>query len=253
MLFRVNFLARTGATLLWLVLLVLFFQLIFQETRSIGDWGPQHYLIFMGTGFLITGLVDSFFLDNCTNFAERVRTGNLDFVLTKPVDEQFLLSCERIDWSEIPTALFGLVLVVYGAARSGITITPLVLGSYFCLVTCSVVILYSILLIIASSSVWIIRNQSLYELWWYVNQFSRYPAEIYKASGSPLGLSLYFGLTFAIPVLLAVNVPARFIGGLFKAEGMGMIGYLAVMTVVAFVASRAFLRFAISRYRSASS
>ena len=32
------------------------------------------------------------FLDNCNEFAELVRTGDLDFYLLKPIDEQFLIT-----------------------------------------------------------------------------------------------------------------------------------------------------------------
>jgi ABC-2 type transport system permease protein len=32
------------------------------------------------------------FLDNCNEFAELVRTGDLDGLLLKPIDEQFLIT-----------------------------------------------------------------------------------------------------------------------------------------------------------------
>ena len=38
------------------------------------------------------GLVETFFLENCSEFSELIRTGNLDVYLLKPIDEQFLIS-----------------------------------------------------------------------------------------------------------------------------------------------------------------
>ncbi len=50
------------------------------------------------------------------------------------------------------------------------------------------------------------RNQTLYDFWFYITNFSRYPMEIYSRGW---GLPLYFIFTFVIPVLVVVNVPAR--------------------------------------------
>lgn len=247
--FRVNFLARATSELLWLVLLVMFFHLIYQQTTSIGDWSFDHYLFFMGTGMILNALVDSFFLDNCTNFAELIRTGDLDFALTKPIDEQFLLSCQRVDWSTIPKLLVGGGLLVYALRHEAASITPIRVFNYTLLLAAGLVVLYSLMLMMASSSVWVIRTHSLYEVWFYVTQFARYPAEIYGANYA--GQALRFVLMFLLPVLLAINVPARY--GVRKLDDPLLAAYLVGVAAVSLAASRWFFRFALTRYRSASS
>ena len=48
-------------------------------------------------------------------------------------------------------------------------------------------ILYSVMIGLAATSIWLGRNQSLYDFWFYITNFSRYPMEIYEgAFGSPL-------------------------------------------------------------------
>ena len=65
--------------------------------------GPRtQYLFFVGCFFALNGLIETFFLDNCNEFAELVRTGDLDFLLLKPIDEQFLITCRKIDWGTAP-------------------------------------------------------------------------------------------------------------------------------------------------------
>ena len=51
-----------------------------------------------------------------------------------------------------------------------------------------------------------VRNQTLYNFWFYITNFSRYPMEIYDRGW---GRPLYGFFTFIIPVLLVVNIPAR--------------------------------------------
>ena len=58
----------------------------------------------------------------------------------------------------------------------------------------------------AAASVWLGRNLTLLDFWFYITNFSRYPMEIYAG---PLGTPLRWSFTFIIPVLIVVNVPAR--------------------------------------------
>ena len=59
---------------------------------------------------------------------------------------------------------------------------------------------------LGASTVWMGRNLTLYDFWFYIITFSRYPMEIYTG---PLGRPLRSFFTFVIPVLIVVNVPAR--------------------------------------------
>ena len=71
---------------------------------------------------------------------------------------------------------------------------------------CGVAIYYSLMIALAATSVWLGRNQTLFDFWFYLTNFSRYPMEIYRG---PWGTPLRRLFTFCIPVLVAVNVPAR--------------------------------------------
>ena len=67
-------------------------------------------------------------------------------------------------------------------------------------------ILYSLMIALAATSIWLGRNQTLYDFWFYITNFSRYPMEIYSGTW---GTPLRWVFTFVIPVLVVVNVPAR--------------------------------------------
>src|SRR5437867_4359591 len=99
MAFRGNFLVKVFVELLWLGILLLFNITLFQQTNQIAEWDQNQYLFFIGCYFALGGLLETVFLDNCNEFAELVRTGDLDFFLLQPIDEQFLISCRKIDWS----------------------------------------------------------------------------------------------------------------------------------------------------------
>ena len=61
-------------------------------------------------------------------------------------------------------------------------------------------------IVLAALSVWLGRNSSIYDFWFYITTFSRYPMEIYQG---PIGGWIRWGFTFMLPILIVVNVPAR--------------------------------------------
>jgi ABC-2 type transport system permease protein len=128
-------------------------------------------------------------------------------------------------------------------------------------VVLGVLILYSVMISLAATSIWLGRNQSLYDFWFYITNFSRYPMEIYSGAypgGSPTlaGRALYNMFTFVIPILVVINVPANVMAKPFTLDDTSMIllaGFAVVATVVSLVASRWVFQRALGSYRSASS
>ncbi len=90
---------------------------------------------------------------------------------------------------------------------------PLVVLLYPFYVLCGIAILYSLMITLAATSIWLGRNQTLYNFWFYITNFSRYPMEIY---GGRYGAPLRAFFTFVIPVLVVVNVPARLLALPFR-------------------------------------
>ena len=171
--------------MLWLAILLAFYRTVFARTSTIAGWSEPQYFFFVGCFFALNGLIETLFLDNCNEFAELVRTGDLDFLLLKPIDEQFLITCRRIDWGTAPNVLMG-------AVRHGRSPWSRWAGSSTCCgsrpswsrspaarrsPTASCCCLTSL-------SVWMVRNQSLMEMWWLFSSLARYPKEIFAG---PLG------------------------------------------------------------------
>lgn len=209
MMFRTNFLVETTASMLWVLANIAFYLLIFQYTPSIGagtGWGRYEFFVFLATGLIINSIVHTVFMPNADLFSERVRTGQLDFVLVKPMDPQLLVCFERLDLSTVGNLLVGVVLLVFSLLKLGWMPGPLPMVLYLVYVGCGIAILYSLMFSLAATTVWLGRNQTLYDFWFYLTIFGRYPMEIYRG---PLGLPLRIVFTFLVPVLVVVNVPAR--------------------------------------------
>ena len=245
--FRGNFLVKVSVEVLWLGILVAFFRTVFARTSTLAGWTEPQYFFFVGCFFALNGLIETLFMENCNEFAELVRTGDLDFLLLKPIDEQFLVSCRRIDWGTAPNVLMGFILMGISLAQMGWSFDPIRLSAFLLTFACGTAIAYCFMLLLTSLSVWLVRNQSLMEMWWLFSSLARYPREIFAGPwGEPLGVIF----TFFIPILVVVNVPSN---AMVRVLEPGMIALTLVFTVVLVWISRRFFQWALRSYRSASS
>jgi ABC-2 type transport system permease protein len=262
MMFRANFLIEAVSSVSWSVMNIGFYWIIFEHTQSIGvgtGWGRSEFFVFMGTTWIINSLMQAFFMPNSEEFSELIRTGGLDFALLKPIDTQFLISMRKVNWPSLSNTIVGMVLIGFSLYKMSLRpdspwrfeVSMLLLYPLY--IACGVAVLYSVMICLASTSVWLGRNQTLYDFWFYITNFSRYPMEIYARGW---GLPLFFIFTFVIPVLLVVNVPARLLAQpLTPRENWewGLAAFTLLAAAMSVWGSRWVFQRALLAYRSASS
>ena len=247
--FRGNFLVKVAVEVIWLAILLAFYETIFARTNTVATWPKDQYLFFVGCFFALNGLIETLFLENCNDFAELVRTGDLDFLLLRPIDEQFLITCRRVDWATAPNVLMGFGVMGFALVRLHWEFDLVRLAAFVATFACGTAIAYSFMLILTATSVWTVRNQSLMEMWWLFSSLARYPKEIFLHSG-PGASSLGFLFTFLLPILLVANVPAN---AMVRTLDPSMVGFTVFATAVLIWGSRRFFQHALRSYRSASS
>jgi ABC-2 type transport system permease protein len=256
MTFRANFLIDSITSIAWMLLNLAFYLLVFRYTGSIGKdtgWGEYQFFVFFATSLVINSLVQTFFMTNADELTDLIRTGGLDFVLLKPIDAQFLVSLRRVEWSSLSNLVVGLVVLGYALLRLDYLPGPIQVVLYVVYVACGVAIYYSLMIALASATVWMGRNLTLYDFWFYIITFSRYPMEIYEGPVGSLGWSLGLFFTFVIPVLIVVNIPARMLVRTLEGQDWGLAGFAILAAAASLAASRWLFQLALKSYRSASS
>jgi ABC-2 type transport system permease protein len=245
--FRGNLIAKVAVEFLWLAILIIFYLTIFRNTTQVAGWSEDKFLFFAGCHFAMAALIETFFLSNCNEFSELVRSGDLDFLLLKPIDEQFLVTCRSIDWSTVPNVLVGAVVMAAALWRMDWSFDPVRLGLFVAMFLCGLGLAYGFLVLLTSASVWLVRNQSLYELWWLFSSLMRYPREIFQGRFAyPVG----WFFSFVVPAMLVISVPSDV---MVRALNPGVVAFTAVAAVLLILVSRKVFRLALRRYRSASS
>ena len=262
MTFRSNFLLDCVSSVSWLLMNLGFYLIVFHHVKSIGvatGWGQNEFYVFLATTWLINSLVQAFLMPNAQEFSELIRTGGLDFALLKPIDTQFLISFRKVEWSSLSNFFLGVIILIYAMVQLSYRTDPVwsvgpgLVLLYMAYILCGVVLLYSLMICLAATSIWLGRNQSLYDFWFYITNFSRYPMEIYQ---SGWGIPLWYAFTFVIPVLVVVNVPARLLAQPLapsQSWEWGLVVFAFIASVVSVFVSRWVFRRALRSYASASS
>jgi ABC-2 type transport system permease protein len=254
MTFRGNFLINLVTRAFWFAAQITLFEIIYRNVDAINDWTRYEYFAFMATGMLINSIVEGFFMPNCANFSELIRTGDLDFVLLKPIDTQFLVSCEKVQLAMVNQIFLSVSLLSYSLYQIGEPISAMQVFAFIAYIFVGVAFFYSLMIALASTSVWLGRNQGLYDFWFYITVFARYPRSIYRGTDPnhiEAGDVLQTAFTYVLPILLVVTVPARVIAKSFDSWELPVISLLA--SSIGLVASRFVFMTALKSYRSASS
>jgi ABC-2 type transport system permease protein len=264
MTFRGNFLLQCITSVSWTMMNLGFFIIVFEHTQSIGSetgWGRNEFFVFLATTWLVNSIVQAFFMPNADEFSELIRTGNLDFALLKPIDTQFLVSFAKVEWSALANFVMALLLLGYSTWQLSVDdvnplpLNPIAFLLYAIYVCCGALIMYSLMISLSATSIWLGRNQSLYDFWFYLTNFCRYPMEIYQRGR--IGWSLWGIFTFGLPILVAINVPARILAQPLRPNEspftLWLAGFTLIATVMSLLASRFIFRRALLSYRSASS
>jgi ABC-2 type transport system permease protein len=242
--FKSNFLLWIVVELLWFALHVSFIAVIYQHTDRIGDWSKWQVVLLIGAAHFIQQIFQALFLSNCVQISENVRMGKLDFMLLLPVNTRFLVSFRVVDLGGFINAGSAIALMTYALHQLHYRPSIAQIMGFFGLVVVGVLVHYSLMFALASISFWTVRAQGI--VWGYYSLFNiaRLPDTAFK------GFFKQF-FTFALPMLLVANVPARVL--LNKLTSPFDILLLLLLAIACLVFSEAIWRFSLKHYTSASS
>jgi len=247
--FRANFFANVAANLGWMLTIMIFIDILFRNTQSVAGWSKAEMLVLFGTYTAMRGLSNTLFYNNLSQLPNSIRTGTMDFILTKPVDSQFYVSLRYIGLDDLGQMVGGLFVVVYGWAilPNHPPISVGLLAAFFGMLGCSLVLFYSMTLLMMTTAFWLVRLDNLMILGDMMFSIARTPIDIFRR----LGVGVFFTLTYILPLAFIAALPVKTLFGQLPAEQILLEG--VALSALFLTASIAFWRYATRAYSSASS
>lgn len=229
-------LASIGLTLLPLIVL-------YNNRATVAGWDYPSALIviayFMAVRAVLEGVVSPSFVD----LVERIRSGAFDYVLLKPVDAQLMVSASRFEPWQVINLLGAIVLAIYAFWKIGHPPELAHVAVGLVLFVAGVLAMYSLWILCAAASFWVVRLDNLTYLLGSIFDTARWPVQVF-----PRLWRLVF--TFVIPIAVMTTYPAMALLGRLDANtALATIGGAAALLVI----SRLIWRQAIRSYTSASS
>ena len=240
--YRVNFLTKVATDIFWYTAQVMTFEVLFRHTERIGDWNLEQTRVFLGVVFVVDGLYMIIFSENLDQFSEKVRKGDLDLLLAKPVNSQFFISLQKAS-----TAMIGNMIIAVSWFTYSLMKYPnfewLRLFWLLLLIPCSLAALYSMRFFMSASAVIFARSENLQFIWYQIYRLGMRPDSIY------VPWMKWFLLT-ALPMGVIASVPSR---ALLEPPDFALFAWVVVLAGILIYLSSRFWKFALKFYSSASS
>ena len=115
--FKGNFLLWIVVEIAWFALQLGFISVLYLHTEHIGSWTKWQVVLLVGASHFIQQIFQAFFLINCANLSELVRTGKMDFLMMLPINTRFIISLRQVDLGGFVNAGTATAVMIYAARQ----------------------------------------------------------------------------------------------------------------------------------------
>ena len=243
MAYRSDFLIEGVMTIAWAGLTLLPFVVLYQGRKTVAGWDVSSALIVMAYFMAVKAVLEGVISPSLIDLVERIRSGAFDYVLLKPVDAQAMISASRFEPWKIFDILGAIALASYAFWRRGEAPAVANIALGMVLYFSGVLAMYSIWIIFAAASFWVVRLDNLTFLIGAIFDTARWPVQVFRGVWN-------FVFTFIFPIAVMTTYPAMALLGRLSANtALAALAGTAALLVI----SRLVWRTAIRSYTSASS
>ncbi len=153
----------------------------------------------------LTAVYAGLFMINMYRLRSKIKDGELDLLLTKPVSLQFMATLRQADLTIFSVDLIaGGIMVAIAWARLGIPFTFFTVGGYLGFMVISSLVSYSLFLLPQVLSFWLMNTSAIAEITDSFWDFNNMPMDIYNSTIRQIGV-------FILPIFVISNFPPMFV------------------------------------------
>ena len=121
-------------------------------------------ILYRGNFSLLNAVNMTLYFFGVNGIPDKVRSGELDLYLTKPVSPLFRLSFENISPGSVPLMIMSICIIAYGAAMSKVQVTALRVLEYLFWLLLMGILYYDMEVIIRSVSLYVVSMARMEQL-----------------------------------------------------------------------------------------
>ena len=245
--YRFNIIARIFTDIMWYAAQLSIFEVLFRHTNNLNGWNLNETRVFMGIMFVTDALYMMLFSENLDRMGEKVRKGDLDLLLVKPINSQWMLSFQKVS-----VAYLGNLAIAFGWltwSLNQVSESQIADFSWWRMlwilvsVPISLSIIYAIRFMTSATALFFTRADAVNYIWYQVYRLGTRPHDIYP-------MVLRYAVLTVLPIAFLASVPAQVVLG---KSGPLILLWGFALAVVLVRLSRAFWNRGLKSYSSASS
>lgn len=241
--YRADFFLEGAVSLFMVGIQLVPIYVLFSQRTTIAGWSYPDVLVLYGWYLIVRSVLEGVIAPSLSEAVGGIRTGQFDYLLLRPADSMFLCSISQMKPWRLVNFVAGLCFCGYGlgAMAQVPSAADFAIAALMSLMGLATV--YSLFVLSVAGSFVLVRVQNLMNVLSALIDFSRWPVQVFEGVWR-----LVF--TFVLPLAVITTFPAMALrGALTPAHALTSI---AVATAF-FVLARLVWRFAVNKYRSASS
>lgn len=156
MVFRFDFFAPFFVDGSLFLIQLLAFYAIYSNVDAIGSWGKGEMILYIGTFSLINALNMTIYFFGVNSIPYKVRSGELDLYLSKPISPLFVLTFENISPGSVPLVIMSICIIAYSVHMMNMKLTIVMIAGYVFWLIIMTILYYEMEVIIRSISLYIV-------------------------------------------------------------------------------------------------
>jgi ABC-2 type transport system permease protein len=242
--YRLNIATKVVTDLLWYAAQASVFEVLFRHAPQISGWDLPAARVFVSVLFLVDAIWMILFAENFDQLSWKVRRGELDLLLVKPVSAQFMITTQKQNTSYVVNAVLTFAWLVWNLSRLATPVAWWKLGLLIGVgLPVAITVTYSFRLMFATLAVVFANAESMNYVWYQLYRLGMRPDPFYPRWLRLLVLTLF-------PVGFIASVPARIL--IYDIDWVVLVAGPFV-AVTAFLVASALWRRSLKHYASASS
>lgn len=215
---------------------------LFEQAPEINGWTRYEVTMVYGMFMVAAGIASCVIFPSLGALTENIRTGTLDFSLTKPADAQVMEATQKLDIAQLIPTFGGVVMVGISARAAGVDIDAGIALTLVAIGAATFLLIYAFHLIVATTAFWFVKLDMLVDQLHEMFNIARWPASMYPRQ-------VEAAVSILVPATIATTVPAEVLLG--RADGTTLATTFCIALLMA-VGARWFWTFAVRRYSGAS-
>jgi len=243
MVWRFSFFGAFFADATLFLVQLLTFQVIYSQVDAIGDWNRGQMIIFVGTFSMINALNMMIFFFGIVDIPGKIKRGDLDHYLTKPVNPLLRLTFEEVNPGSFPLVIMSVLIIIYGVNITGVEVTLSLALGYTAFVLLMTLLWYDMEVILRTIPFMVISANGIMQLEGHLLEMNfKVPGILFKGA---FRIIFYFILPYGI----MSTMPTQLLTGSLTFSGLVQ----ALCVAVFFTAFTLwFWKFGLKHYKSAS-